>query len=72
MESPTTSVSTASSSGEIFAHNMWNPVLELLFFEHISSILSLSVDEFDLAKFALSCHFALDLLWSKEGAHSSA
>ena len=50
---------------------MWNPLLEVLFHEHISSILLLSVDEFDLAKIALSCHFALDLLCHKESAHNS-
>ena len=72
MESPTSFVSTASSSGESFAHNMWNPFVELLFHKHISSILLLSVDEFDLAKIALSCHSALDLLCYKEGAHNSA
>ena len=52
MESPTSCVSTTSSSGEIFAHNMWNPI-----------------DEIDLAKLALSRHFALDLLCCKEGDH---
>ena len=72
MESPTSSVSTASSSGESFAHNMWNPLLELLFHGQISSILLLFVDEIDLAKIALSCHFALDLLCYNEGAHNSA
>ena len=45
----------------------WN-----LFHEQVSSILLLSVDEFDLAKIALSCHFALDLLCYKESAHNSA
>ena len=69
MESPTSFVSAASSSGENSAHNMWNPLLELLFHEHISSILLLSVDEFDLAKIALSCQFALVLLFYKESAH---
>ena len=62
MESPTSCVSTASSCGESFAYNSWNPLLELLFHEHISSILILFVHEIDLAKIALSCHFALDLL----------
>ena len=38
MESPTSFVSTASSSGGSFAHNTWNPLLEL-FHEHVSSIL---------------------------------
>ena len=37
---------------------MWNPLLELFF-----------VVEIDLAKIALSCHFALDLLCYKEGAY---
>ena len=72
MESTTSSVSTAWSSGESFAHNMWNPLLELLFHGQISSVLLLFVDEIDLAKIALSCHFALDVLCHKEGAHSSA
>ena len=30
MESPTSCVSTTSSSGESFAHNKWNPLMELL------------------------------------------
>ena len=67
MGSPTSFVSTASSSGESFAYNTWNPLLELLF----SCILVLSVDEFDLAYIALSCQFALDLLCYKEGVHNS-
>ena len=36
MESPTSSV--ASSSGENFAHNMWNPLLELPFHEQNSGV----------------------------------
>ena len=71
MESPTSVVSTASSSGEKFAHTMRNPLLKLLFHEHISSILLLSVDEFDLAKIAFPCQFALDLVHNKESAHIS-
>ena len=50
---------------------MWNPLLELLFQEQKSSILLLSVDEFDSAKIVLSCHFALDLLCYKESTHNS-
>ena len=71
MESPTSFVSTASSSGESFACNMWNPLLELLFHDHIDNMLLLSVEEFDLAEFALSCQFALDFLCYKEGVHNS-
>ena len=62
MESPTSCVSTTSSSGESFALDMWIPVMELLFHEQISGAFEPFVDEIDLAKIALSCHFALDLL----------
>ena len=69
MESPTSSVFTASSFGEKFAHNLRNPFLELVFHELTSGIFVLCVEEIDLAKTALSCHFALDLLCYKEGGH---
>ena len=69
MESPTSSDSTASSLGEYFVHNMWNPLLELLLLEQTSSVIVLSVEETDLAQIALSCHFALNLLCYKEGGH---
>ena len=62
MESPTSSVSTASSFGENFAHNMWNPLLELLFHEQRSGVFVPYVEEVDLAQIALSCFFALDVL----------
>ena len=70
MESPSSSVSTLSSFGEYFAHNMWNPLLELLFLEQTSGVIC--VDEIELAQIALSCHFTLDLLCYKEGVHDSA
>ena len=41
---------------------MWNPLLELLFLERASGIFGSYLVEIDLAKIALSCHFALDLL----------
>ena len=66
------SVSTVPSFEEYFAHNMWNPLLELVFHEQVSGIFESFVVEIDLAKIALSCHFALDLLCNKEGAYDSA
>ena len=72
MESPTSSVSAASSFCEYFSHIMWNPLLVLLFLEETSGVIVLLVKEIELAKIALSCHFALELLCCKEGAHSSA
>ena len=72
MESTTSCVSTTSSSDESFAHNMCNPLLELFFHEQSSGAFEPFVDESDLAKIALSCHFALDLLCFKEGVHDPA
>ena len=69
MESPAPSVSIASSFGEILAHNMWNPLLELLFHEQTSGVFDQNVEEIELAKIALSCHFSIDLLCYKEGVH---
>ena len=60
-------VSTASSFGENFAHNMWNH----LFNEQTGVVFVLYVEEIDLANVALSSHFALDLLCFKEGAYDS-
>ena len=51
---------------------MWIPLMELLFHEQISGAFEPFVDEIDLAKFAPSCQFALDLLCHKEGVHNSA
>ena len=50
----------------------WNPIMELLFYVQIGGIFVLFLDEVDLARTALSCHFALDLLCDKEGPHVSA
>ena len=72
MESLSSSASTVPSFDDYFAHNMWNPLLELLFLEQVSGIFASFVVEIDLAKIALSCHFALDLLCYKEGAFDSA
>ena len=71
MESFSSSVSTVPSFEDDFTHNMWNPMMELLFHEQISGAFEPFVDEIDSAKIALSCHFALDLLCYKEGAYDS-
>ena len=71
MESLSSSVSTVPSSDDFFAHHMWNPLLELLFHEQVSGTFEPLVDEMDLARIALSCHFVLDLLCYKD-AYASA
>ena len=40
MKSPTSSVSTAWSFGEYFAHTTWNPLLELLSLEQTTMLFS--------------------------------
>ena len=49
---------------------MWNLFLELLFHLQVSGTFELFVDEIDLARIALSCHYALDLLCYR-GAYDS-
>ena len=71
MESFSSSVSTVPSFEDGLLHNRWNPLLEMLFLEQVSGIFASFVDEIDLAKIALSSHFALDLLCYKEGAYDS-
>ena len=70
--SDASSVSTASDSVDFDAHNIWNPIMELLFHVQIGGIFMICMEEIDLARIALSCHFALDLLCDKAGTHNSA
>ena len=70
MERLSSSACTVPSIDDYFEHNMWNPLLELLFFDQANGIVA-SLVEIDVAKIALSCHFALDLLWYKEAALDS-
>ena len=72
MESFSSSVSTVPSFEDDFTHNMWNPLLDLLFHEQVNGVLEPLVEEIDLIKIALSCHFAPDLLCYKESAYDTA
>ena len=60
------SASTASSIDDYSEHNMWIPLLELLFLKHVNGIVDSYLVDLDLVKIALSCHFALDLLCFQE------
>ena len=64
MDRLSSSASTASSIDDYSEHNVWNPLLELLFLKHVN--VGSYLADLDLAKIALSCHFALDLLCYKE------
>ena len=68
MASSHSSDSTALSSGGFFGILLWR----YFFHVRIGGIFVLFVNEIDLARLALSCHFALDVLCDKEGAHGSA
>ena len=65
-------VSTASDSVHFAEHNVWNPMMELPFHVQFGGIFEPFVDEIDLARIALSCHFALDSHCNKVGTHDSA
>ena len=56
------SASTSSGIDDSSEHKMWNSLLELLFLNHVNDIVGSYLVDLDLAKIALSCHFALDLL----------
>ena len=58
--------SDGSSIDDYSEHNMWNPILELLFLKHVNGIVDPYLVDLDLAKIAFSCHFALDVLCYKE------
>ena len=48
--SDTSSVSTASDSVHFDEHNIWNPMLELLFHVQVGGIFEINVDEIDGAR----------------------
>ena len=72
MDRFSSSASTASGIDDYSGHNMWNPPLELLFLEHVNSIVDSYFVDLDRAKIAFSCQFALDLLCYKEEVLVSA
>ena len=67
--SDTSSIFTSSESVDFNEHNIWNPVLELLFHVQVGAFMEEYVDEVDLGRIALSCHFALDVPCDKAEAH---
>ena len=69
--SDASSVTTASDSADTARHNIWNPMTEILFHVQIGGIFELLVDKIDLARIALSFHFANDAQCDKAGAHDS-
>ena len=72
MDRLSSSASTVPSLDDDFEHNIWNPLLNLLFLEQVSCSFASKLVDIDLARIALSCHFALDFLCYKEEVLVSA
>ena len=72
MDRHSSSASTFPSLDDDFERNIWNPLLNLLFLEQVSCIVASRLVDIDLARIALTCHFALDLLCYKEEVLDSA
>ena len=66
------SASAVPSLDDGFEHNIWNPLLNLLFLEQVNGIFASKLVDIDLASIALTCHFAFDLLCYKEEVLDSA
>ena len=65
MDRHSSSASTVPSLDGDFEHNIWNPLLNLLFLEQVSCIFASKLVGIDLPRIALTCHFVLDLLCHK-------
>ena len=64
--------SHSSDSSALSSEDFLESCYGVIFHVRIGGIFVLIVNEIDLARLALSCHFALDVLCDKEGAHGSA
>ena len=56
---------TDTSSDELEEHNAGNQILELFFHARDRTYMQVLVDEKELGRISLSCHFALDILCDK-------
>ena len=72
MDRHSSCASTVPSLDDYLEHNMWNPLLDLLFLEQANGVFATCLVEIALAKIALSCQFALDLPCYKEEVLASA
>ena len=59
------STNHSSNPDELAEHNMWNPMLELFCHADIGKPMEELADDMGLARIALSCHFAMDILCDK-------
>ena len=60
--SVTSSTFSAEESCEYREHNLWNPMLAPLCHCEVGAVLEALLDEVDMGRIALSCHFSSDVL----------
>ena len=60
--SVTSSTFSSEESFECHGHNNWNPMLTSLCHSEVSVVTEALLDEVDMGRIALSCHFSLDVL----------
>ena len=59
--SVTSSTFSSEESFEYHEHNIWNPMLESLCHSEVGVVMETLLDEVDMGRIALSCHFSLDV-----------
>ena len=56
---------SSEESFEYHEHNIWNPMLASLCHFEVGVVLEALLDEVDMGRIALACHFSLDVLCEK-------
>ena len=64
--SDTSSTLSTSEYNEYHEHNIWNPMVGLLFHTHVGVSMEALFCKEDMGRIALSCHLTLDVLCNKE------
>ena len=65
MGSVTSSTFSSEESFEYQEHKIWNPMLESLCHLEVGVVLEALLDEVDIGRIAVSCHFSLNVLCDK-------
>ena len=63
--SVTSSTFSSEESFEYHEHNIWNPMLASLCHFEVGVVMEALLDEVDMGRIALACHFSLDVLCDK-------
>ena len=66
--SATSSILSSVESLVYHEHNVWNPMLEVLYHFEVGVVLGALLDEVAMGRIALVCHFSLDVLCDKSSS----